>query len=141
LAAQMNKNMADMDLTYTGCLEATSSGRFTLTDAVVPTDQMGGGSMKGESMKKDGMAGQSMKDSSMKEDAMAGGRMKGDRTMPKTLALSSMSVDLREHVGHKVTVTGRPAETTSSMGKDKMGKEPLAFTVTSMQMVSASGAK
>jgi hypothetical protein len=64
-----------------------------------------------------------MKDS-MSRDAMA----------PSTWALARSAVDLSKHLGHKVTVTGSPAQ-----GKmDAMGKGVPAFTVTSLKMVAAS---
>lgn len=106
--AKMEK-MDGKTRTFTGCLAVgAEAGTFTLTDAIAD-DHMG----------KD-----AMKHSAMKSDAM-----KND-----TLAVSSKSVDLGKHVGHKVTVTG-------SSGADKMGangKPMSAFTVKSLKMVSAS---
>jgi len=100
--------------TYTGCLAAgAEAGTFSLTHAIAD-DHMG----------KDGM----------KNDEMNSDAMKHDARKSDTLAISSKSVDLGKHVGHKVTVTG-------SSGADKMdanGKGVSAFTVKSLKMVSAS---
>jgi hypothetical protein len=100
--------------TYTGCLAAgTEAGTFTLTHAIA------GDHMGADAMKNDAMKGDAMKPAAMTND---------------TLALSSKSVDLGKHVGHKVAVTG-------SSGADKMdanGKSMSAFSVKSLKMVSAS---
>ena len=100
--------------TYTGCLAAgADAGTFTLTHAMAD-DHMGK-----DAMKHDGMKSDAMKADSMKSD---------------TLAVSSKSVDLGKHVGHRVSVTG-------SSGANKMdanGKGVSAFTVKSLKMVSAS---
>ena len=111
--------MAMKDTTYTGCVEAGGApGAFTLSH-LAPDDHMGKDAMKQDTMKKDTMT----KDS-MSTDAMA----------PSTWALSSSSVDLSKHLGHKVTVIGSPAQ-----GKmDAMGKGAPAFTATSLKMVAAS---
>jgi hypothetical protein len=99
--------------TYTGCLAAgAEAGTFTLTHAIAD-DHMGKDAMKNDAMKND----------AMKHDAM-----KND-----TLAVSSKNVDLGQHVGHKVTVTGSPAD---DMGAN--AKSTSAFTVKSLKMVSAS---
>ena len=100
--------------TYTGCLAAgAEAGTFTLTHAIAD-DHMGKDAMKNDAMKSD----------AMKHDAM-----KND-----TMAVSSKSVDLSKHVGHKVTVTG----SSSADKMDANGKSMSAFTVKSLKMVSAS---
>ena len=100
--------------TYTGCLAAgTEAGTFTLTHARAD-DHMGKDAMKNDAMKSD-----PMKSDPVKNDA---------------LAVSSKSVDLSQHVGHKVTVTG-------SSAADKMdatAKSMSGFTVKSLKMVSTS---
>ena len=102
-------NMDGKARTYTGCLAAgTEAGTFTLTHASAD-DHMGKDAMKNDAMKND----------AMKNDA---------------LIVSSKSVDLSKHVGHKVTVTG-------SSAADKMdanAKSMSAFTVKSLKMVSTS---
>ena len=70
---------------------------------------------------------QAMADDHMGKDTMA-------HDMSMTMTVSSKTVDLSKHIGHKVTVTG-------SSGPDKMdamGKNMSAFTVKSLKMVSAS---
>src|SRR5260221_7223467 len=68
------------DATYTGCIAAgTAAGTFMLTH--VADDHMGKDAMKKDAMKND----------AMKKD---------------TMALTSASVDLGKHLGHKVSVTG-----------------------------------
>jgi hypothetical protein len=102
-------NMDGKARTYTGCLAAgTEAGTFTLTHASAD-DHMGKDAMKNDAMKND----------AMKNDA---------------LIVSSKSVDLSKHVGHKVTVTG-------SSAADKMdatAKSMSGFTVKSLKMVSTS---
>jgi pentapeptide MXKDX repeat protein len=126
--------MAMKDVTYSGCIEAGSvAGTFTLTH-LAAEDHMGKDAMKKGTMKKDTMA----KDS-MSKDAMA----------PETLTLSSPSVDLGKHLGHKVSVTGSAAHgkmdamakdtmAKDTMAKDGMTKSDSAFTVQSLKMVAAS---
>ena len=116
------------DATYTGCIEAgTAAGTFMLTH--VAADVMGKDAMKKDTMKKDTMA----KDT-MSKEAMA----------PTALTLSSSSVDLSKHMGHKVSITGSAAHgKMDAMGKDTMAKDAMmkdasAFTVKSLKMVAAS---
>ena len=126
------------DATYTGCVEAgMTAGTFTLTHVAVGA--MGKDAMKKDTMKKDAMA----KDT-MAKDTMAKDTMGKDAMAPETLALTSSSVDLRKHLGHKVAVTGSAAQgKMDAMGKDTMAKDGMmkdapAFTVKSLKMVSAS---
>jgi len=111
--------------TYTGCLAAgAETGTFTLTH-VMADDHMGKDAMKKDAMKSDTMSKDAMKKDSMSKDNMA---------HDTSMTMSSKSVDLGKHIGHKVTVTG-------SSGPDKMdamGKNRSAFTVKSLKMVSAS---
>ena len=100
-----------------------------LVAAVTPShlaadDHTGTDAMKQDTMKKDTMKKDTMTKDSMSRDAMA----------PSTWALASSAADLSKHLGHKVTVTGSPAQ-----GKmDAMGKGVPALTVTSLKMVAAS---
>jgi hypothetical protein len=90
------------DSTYIGCIEGEStSGTFMLTD-IVP-DHMG-------------------------KDAMKKSAKNKDTVVPTTMAVTSASVDLSAHVGHKVSVTGSAA----------MAKHAPAFNVESLKMVAAS---
>jgi hypothetical protein len=115
---RMNK-MEMKDMTYTVCVEAGSEpGRFTLTHLAAEDH------MRKDAMKKDTMA----KDS-MSKDAMA----------PMVLSVTESSVDLGQHLGHTVSVTGSPAHgKMDAMGKDTMAKGASAFTVKSLKMVAAS---
>jgi hypothetical protein len=62
-----------------------------------------------------------------------------DTMAPTTFSLSSASVDLSEHVGHKVSVTGSSAHgKMDAMEKDTMAKGTPAFTVKSLKMVAAA---
>jgi hypothetical protein len=85
---------------------------FTLTN--VAADTMGKDAMKKDTMKKD----------TMTNDAIA----------PMSLMLASSSVDLKKHLGHKVSITGSAAHGEM----DVMAKDAMAFTVKSLKMVSAS---
>jgi len=116
--------MAMKDTTYTGCVEAGGApSSFTLTH-LAADDHMG----------KDGM----------KKDAMKKGTMAKDAMVQPTWSLASSSVDLSKHLGHKVTVTGSPAQGKmdamgkDTMGKDAMGKSAPVFTVTALKMVAVS---
>jgi pentapeptide MXKDX repeat protein len=125
-SAQSGDKMDQMakDQTYTGCVAAgTMAGTFTLTH--ITADHMGKDAMKKDSMAKD----------TMSKDAMA----------PTTLTVTSSSVDLSKHLGHKVSITGSPAARgkmdamkKDAMAKDSMAKEASAFTVKSLKMVAAS---
>lgn len=97
--------MAMKEATHTGCIEAGSVlGTFTLKLAA--DDHMAKDAMKKDTMTKE----------SMSKDAMA----------PATLRLTSSSVDLSKHLGHKVSVTGSHDKATSP------------FAVKSLKMVAAS---
>ena len=110
--------MAMKDTTYTGCVEAGGApSSFTLTH-LAADHHMGKDAMKKDTMAKDGMG----------QDAMA----------PTMWSLTSSSVDLSKHLGHKVTVTGSPAQGMDAMGKDAMAKSAPVFTVASLKMVAAS---
>ena len=99
--------------TYTGCIERSADGVFTLAHAMA-----GGRSMK-KPMAKDSMAKDSMEKDSMMKDAMA----------PALALSSSASVDLAKHVGHQVTVKGTVGDTMGGMA---------TFTVTSVKTIAAS---
>lgn len=115
--------MGGMDATYSGCIEATGAGKFTLAHAVAETGSM---------------AAESTKEPAMKKNEKAMDTMKKDGMMSTTLALSSTAVDLSKHVGHKVSVTGSLAPKMASMGKGATEIEPAAFTVKSLKTVSES---
>ena len=102
---KMHKMKSEMS--YTGCIERSPDGKFTLGQA------MASSAMATKSMGKDSMA----KDSTMK-DAMA-----------SSLGLASTSVDLRKHVGHKVTVKGVGGETMDGVA---------TFTVKSIKTIASS---
>jgi pentapeptide MXKDX repeat protein len=138
VAAQSNGTMRNgdkmtememKDATYTGCVEAGSEpGSFTLTH-LAAEDHMGNAAMKKDAMGKDTMKKDTMVKDSMSNDAMA----------PMALSVTGSSVDLGQHLGHTVSVTGSPAHgKMDSMGKDTMGKGASAFTVKSLKMVAAS---
>src|SRR5882757_3648776 len=106
--------MAMKDTTYTDCVEAGATPSSFMLTHLAADDHMGKDAMKKDTMAKDGMS----------KDAMA----------PTMWSLASSAVDLSKHLGHKVTVTGSPAQ-----GKmDTMGKGAPVFTVTSLKMVAAS---
>jgi hypothetical protein len=124
----MNK-MERKDTTYTWCVEAGSEpGRFTLTH-LAAEDHMGKDAMKKDTLGNDTMKKDTMAKDSMSKDAMA----------PMVLSVTGSSVDLGQHLGHTVSVTGSPARgKMDAMGKDTMAKGASAFTVKSLKMVAAS---
>ena len=118
---------------YTGCVEAgTTAGSYILThlsaDAAMTKDSMGKDAVKADAMKKDAMTKDAMKDTmakdGMKKDAMKDGMMK-DAMMSEHLMLTGTAVNLQPHVGHKVTVTGKGADT-------------MSFAVSAVKMVASS---
>jgi len=114
---------------YTGCVAAgAETGTFTLTH-VMADDHMGKDAMKQDAMKSDTMSKDAMKKDSMGKDNMAYEAMAST-----TMTVSSTSVDLSKHIGHKVTVTGLSGPDKM----DAMAKNTSAFTVKSLKMVSAS---
>jgi hypothetical protein len=100
------------DTSYTGCIERSSDGAFTLGHA------MASSATAKKSMAKDSMAKDSMAHDAMMKDAMA-----------STLTLASTSVDLGKHVGHKVTVKGVAGDTMDGSA---------TFNVKSIKMVGSS---
>ena len=107
---KMDKMKAET--TYTGCIERSSEGAFTLGHA------MASSAATKKPMAKDSMAKDSTTHDSMMKDATA-----------PTLGLASTSVDLAKHVGHKVTVKGVAGDTMGGMA---------TFNVKSIKMVGSS---
>lgn len=105
---RMDKGMAPMtgNAAYVGCIESVNHGaRFILThvsDGTAMNDTMKKPDSKMESMKHD-----DMKD--MKHDDMKSGDRMG-MMAPESFALKTTAVDLRKHVGQKVSLTGTRAE-------------------------------
>jgi hypothetical protein len=96
------------DSTYTGCIEAGSTaGTFMLTR--VAADDMG------------------------KKALNKKGAMKKDTMVPTIMPLTSASVDLSEHLGHTVSVTG-----SVTHGKDATAQDVSAFNVRWLETVATS---
>jgi len=121
-SAKMDHEMAWK--TYSGCVERSSDGAFTLAHAMEVKPAHGkDANMKmkdHQAMAKDGMAGESMKDEPMKAEPMNG----------ESLALIAGRVDLAKHVGRKVSVSGT-AKADAMPG-------PAAFSVTSVKGLAGS---
>ena len=100
------------ETSYTGCIERSTDGAFTLGHA------MASSATTKKSMGKDSMAKDSMAHDSMMKDAMG-----------STLGLASTSVDLAKHVGRKVIVKGVAGDTMAGMA---------TLTVKSIKMVASS---
>jgi hypothetical protein len=105
-------NTMKSEMSYTGCVERSPDGAFTLGHA------MASSAMASKSMGMDSMAKDSMAHDSMMKDAMA-----------STLGLASTSVNLAKHVGHKVTVKGVAGDTMGGLA---------TLNVKSIKMVGAS---
>ena len=106
-------NMAKMaaDATYTGCLQAGSTPRtFVLSGAT------------------------RMMTKAMADAVAAGDGMNHEMTAMTTLTVMATSVDLRKHVGRKVSVTG----SSQTKGKDAMANEAPTFAVKSLKVVATS---
>jgi hypothetical protein len=110
-------NTMKSEMSYTGCIEQSPDGGFTLGHAMASSATTKK-SMARKSMEKESMAKDSMAHDSMMKDAMA-----------STLGLASTSVDLAKHVGHTVTVKGVAGDTMGGMA---------TFNVKSIKMVGAS---
>jgi pentapeptide MXKDX repeat protein len=108
--------------TYTGCIERSSDGAFTLGHA------MASSATTKKSMAKDSMAKDSMAKDAMAKDSTTHDSMMNDAMAP-TLGLASTSVDLAKHVGHKVTVKGVAGDTMGGLA---------TFNVKSIKMVGSS---
>ena len=100
---------------YTGCLQRSQDGAFTLTHAMASTSG-GNKAMMKDSMATDPM-GKEPTDSMMKN------------AMEPVLELSSSSVHLDKHVGHKITIGG--------IASDAMGGMPT-FSVKSIKVIASS---
>ncbi len=98
--------------TYTGCIEAGgTAGAFMLTH--VAADQL--------------------------ENNVSKKGMKKDAKEPSSIALTSGSFDLSEHLGHKVSVTGSaPHGKIDATGNDRTARDAPGFVVKSLTMVAAS---
>ena len=116
-SAKMDHEMAWK--TYSGCVERSSDGAFTLAHAMEVKPAHGkDANMKmkdHQAMAKDGMAGESMKDEPMNGES---------------LALIAGRVDLAKYVGRKVSVSGT-AKADAMPG-------PAAFSVTSVKGLAGS---
>lgn len=118
------------DKTYTGCIATGDvTGSYKLTH-VTAEMAMGHGAMT--------------KDPTGKDTTMGKGTMAKDAAA-QSMVITSTSVDLAKHVGHKVSVTGPDHGMGAAMGKgDTMGKGTMAkgpaaaWSVTSLKMVSAT---
>jgi hypothetical protein len=116
--ANHSDHMMAQDVTYTGCLESgtTGAGMFVLTHPA-----MMDGDKKGAMMKDSG-----------KMDTMAHD-MSEHTAMSMTLKVSTTGLDLRKHLGHKVSVTGSVSE-----GMKDAGTDQSTLTVKSLKMVAKS---
>ena len=109
---------------YTGCVEAgRAAGSYVLTHFSADP-AMGAGSMAKDAVKADAMKKDAMAKDSMKKDTMKDGTMK-DAMMAEHLMLTGTAVNLQPHVGHKVTVSGKGADT-------------MSFAVSTVKMVASS---
>jgi len=107
------------DKTYSGCIESSQTGSFTLTHVAVGAKKSMG---KGNSM--NGANAMTKGDSLKNDDAM------GHETMvPASLGLSAASLNLNKFVGHKVTVTGGDGDSMNGMA---------TFKVKSLKVIAAS---
>lgn len=116
-------SMGAMKTTYIGCVESVNHGaRFVLTQ--VTADAMKPAMTKHDSK-------EDMKSNDMKHDEMKNGDEGADMMVPVALALKAGSVDLRKHVGNKVSVTGSRVE---SEGADMTP----TFAIASLKVVAKS---
>ena len=109
MATEKMDHMA-MEKAYSGCVESSQAGSFTLTHPMIADAK--------KSMKKT--------DSMKHDEAMA-----HDGMSPATLALSAAAsvVKLNKHVGRKVMVTGTEGDSMNGMA---------TFKVKSLKVITAS---
>ena len=107
----MKMDRVAADATYTGCLQAGSTPRtFVLSGAT------------------------RMMTKAMADAVTARDGMNHEMTAMTTLTVMATSVDLRKHVGRKVSVTG----SSQTKGKDAMANEAPTFAVKSLKVVATS---
>jgi hypothetical protein len=94
-----------MEKTYSGCLESSQTGSFSLTHLMAAN-------AKTSMSKSDAMA----KAESMKKDDAMG----KDTMTPASLSLSAPGKDLSKYVGHRVTVTGSDGDNMNGMATFKV---------------------
>ena len=119
--------MGAMKTTYIGCVVSVNhDAKFVLTQVTADAG------MK-PAMKKQDAKMAAMKHDDMKHDEMKHDEMKSseDMMVPATFALKAESVDLRKHVGHKVSVTGSRVESEN-------GTMTPTFAVASLKVVGKS---
>jgi hypothetical protein len=116
---KINDKMDKMksETTYTGCIERSSDGAFTLGHA------MASGATTKKPMAKDSMDKGPMANDSTTHDSMR------KESMASTLGLASTSVDLAKYVGHTVTVNGIAGDTMGGLA---------TFNVKSIKLVGSS---
>lgn len=133
-AGAQDAKMDDMsgmkaEKSYTGCLERSQDGAFTLAHAMA-SDTTDKASMMKKSTTKKSMPKESNMHDTMAKDAMAHDSMaKDSMAMAPALRLSSTSADLSKHVGHKLKVKGVAGDTMDGM---------TSFVVKSIKMVGSS---
>lgn len=124
VVSAQDKNMAmnkmdkmdhmSMEKAYSGCLESSPAGSYSLTHVMVADAMMsmkkGDPMMKAESMKMDDAMG---------KDAMA----------PASLSLSAPGKNLKKYVGHKVTVIGSDGDSMNGV---------TTFKVKSLKTIGAT---
>ena len=129
-SAQSGKDMnepkmsGNMNMTYTGCLEAVNHGGAYLLTHVGDDHQT---MMHDDAMMKSDLA------MAKKDGPLASSEMHGDHMMPRAVALTGRS-DLRKHVGQKVTVTGSLSHGMS----EAMPDDRDTLTVASLKVVAKS---
>jgi hypothetical protein len=112
IANAQDKNMSmkkmdhmSMEKTYSGCLESSQTGSFSLTHLMAAD-------AKTSMSKSDAMT---KADSMKKDDAMG-----KDAMTPASLSLSAPGKDLSKYVGHRVAVTGSDGDSMNGMATFKV---------------------
>ncbi|MCA1671006.1 MAG: hypothetical protein LC799_01965 [Actinobacteria bacterium] len=120
--AMDEKNMMGHPVTVTGCVAAgTMAGDFMLTRAVPVDSKM---------IDKDTVAQDNGRTMPMEKDKMAGEHM---------MSFLGGGTDLKAHLGHKIEVKGTTDKPVSDMKPmTGMDDKPMALTVTSVTMISAT---
>jgi hypothetical protein len=134
-ARQMNEaTMADqLNMTYTGCVEAVNHGGSFLLTHVGDDHQAGPAVKRMPTMMNHDAMMKTDSEMAKKDDPSASNEMHGDHVMPSAVVLTGRS-DLKKHVGQKVTVTGSLSHGMS----ETMSNAPDTLAVASLKVVAKS---
>ena len=138
-SAQSGKEMSEpkkgsnMNMTYTGCVEAVNHGGSFLLTHVGGDHQSGPAVKRMPTMMNHDAMMKTDSETAKKDDPSASNEMHGDHMMPSAVVLTGRS-DLKKHVGQKVTVSGSLSHGMS----ETMSSDRSTLAVASLKVVAKS---